>query len=662
MIRRHRQLHRHGPMVPRQRVYRRGVAVWTTSRYRAATDDIPDISGNPIHPAQLGSTNSGDTNDPTLLPYEGEQYLYLPGGSGNFASAPDTAALSITGDLTLAAYIEPDDFTPAASQIIIAKYVSAGDERGYEFLLNTNGTLALGISTDGTSGNTTFDNSSETIPTVPQWVATQLDVSETESSFWTSTDPRSTPIADITWVELGIASVTAPASIFDNAQLLEVGSAQAGTGGNFVGKISRAVVLSALRTEASASTIEFDADFTTQPVEPFATFTEGSSNAATVTINRSATGLKSTMVDRTMFLLGTDDFFEVANEPKTTNLVTNPQFGVDTTGWTTSGTNTIEQVDLATEGITTEGLPSGVTTALKCTFVDNNTMAGFAITVTAAEHFFSGHVFIPTAYDGEMRCTDAGTFAGATGAQSADANSSLKDQWQRIDFDITVVGGDLAGQMIWTANQGPPTAGRFLYLTGEQIELAGAATDFVSGASPNGYWNGTAHASTSTERADLDFAPDDSLTVVYAGRTYDNSPASNEHFIGKKDAGGALAGWAIYVRSSTERVRAIVADGTNLPINELDTQLTNGVAFIVGNRRDVLADTVQSFIDGATDKSPTVDSTTATLANAFALRIGADGDTAQSFTDGEFYAAALFHEALTDEEVRQVGLELVGIG
>jgi hypothetical protein len=58
----------------------------------------------------------------------------------------------------------------------------------------------------------------------------------------------------------------------------------------------------------------FAANFTTGITSGAqATFTESSSNAATVTINRAAAGRKSVAVTRPVWLFGTDDYMEVAD-------------------------------------------------------------------------------------------------------------------------------------------------------------------------------------------------------------------------------------------------------------------------------------------------------------------------------------------------------------
>jgi len=276
------------------------------NKYTQGSPQWPDLSGNNHH-AQYGSTSGADTNDPLFLPHTGTQYLYLPGIAANYASTPDAAALDITGDIDLQAKIAMDDWTPAAEQWVLSKYYSTGNQRGYGLSITTIGTLSFRWSTDGTAGNT-IQRVSTVAPTVTDgadlWIRGTLDVSSGQVRFYTGGTG-----AEPSWSALGtLPSAAGATSIFSNTAALEVGSV---TGGvlPMAGRVYAARVYSDL----TQTTDVFNADFTdtTALTEPFATFVEASSNAATVTINRAASGLVSTVVDRPMFLLGTDDYFEI---------------------------------------------------------------------------------------------------------------------------------------------------------------------------------------------------------------------------------------------------------------------------------------------------------------------------------------------------------------
>jgi hypothetical protein len=90
---------------------------------------------------------------------------------------------------------------------------------------------------------------------------------------------------------------------------LQLGGQNSGLAVNLSGKLYYVQILNGI-----GGTVVLDADFTTGITSGGQTsFTESSSNAATVTINRSTSGRKAVAVVRPVWLLGTDDFFEVAD-------------------------------------------------------------------------------------------------------------------------------------------------------------------------------------------------------------------------------------------------------------------------------------------------------------------------------------------------------------
>ena len=112
------------------------------------------------------------------------------------------------------------------------------------------------------------------------------------------------------WAQLGATQmVGATTSIHAGTADVILGETANG-GDDWPGKFYRAII-----KDGIAGTTVFDADFTdrTNVVEPYATFTEDSVNAAEVTISRSATGLKSAIISQPVFLLATDDYLEVAD-------------------------------------------------------------------------------------------------------------------------------------------------------------------------------------------------------------------------------------------------------------------------------------------------------------------------------------------------------------
>lgn len=172
-----------------------------------------------------------------------------------------------------------------------------------------------------------------------------------------------------------------------------------------------------------------------------------------------------------------------------TNLVTNPSFETNTTGWAgAAGAAIAQSTDVARFG----------THSLKATLTATGTVA-YAITLTAAAHMQSVYLFIPSSLVGLTALSVAfAGFTAGTGTASAAADLTLRDQWQRVEVGpFTPDAGDLTGTLLITATLAG--VGGALYLDGAMAQLGSAASAYVDGSLGLGYaWNGAADASTST--------------------------------------------------------------------------------------------------------------------------------------------------------------------
>jgi hypothetical protein len=165
------------------------------------------------------------------------QYVYFPGTSGNYASTPDSAGLSIVGDIDLRAKVALDNWTtPSGIQTILAKWTSSGNQRSYMMNVNTTGFLRLQSSADGITTTTrtstvplSFANGSV------NWVRAILDVDNgggnNDTKFYTSTD-------GVTWTQLGATvSPGGVVGVFDSTAVVEIGSREVGVSDLFAGKV-----------------------------------------------------------------------------------------------------------------------------------------------------------------------------------------------------------------------------------------------------------------------------------------------------------------------------------------------------------------------------------------------------------------------------------------
>ncbi len=253
----------------------------------------------------------------TFREYAGTQYLWLPGVTSNNAVVPDSAALDISGDLDISALVALDDWTPSADAAsIVCKEQNPGDF-GYLFRVNqTDGKLLLAWSETGA----TYDGltASTVAPTVNDgnklWIRATLDVDGGAGGGGRVTYYTGGSGASPSWVQLGDTvddGTSTPTFIRTNTQDVVIGEREDGTSDDeFKGAIYRVII-----KDGIDGTIQLDADFTdkTALAEPFSSFTEKSSNAATVTINRGTSGYASTVVDRAMWLFDGGDKFDIAH-------------------------------------------------------------------------------------------------------------------------------------------------------------------------------------------------------------------------------------------------------------------------------------------------------------------------------------------------------------
>lgn len=239
-------------------------------------------------PADAGSVSSWRNGGSAVKgAYIGAKGLVLPGVTGNYASTPDVAALDITGDITLVSKATLVDWTPAANNALVGKYNTTGDLRSYLLFINPTGNVCFNWSTNGAVGTaiaavstaiTGFENGST------NYVAATLDVDNGASGydvkFWTSSDGT-------TWTQLG-TTVTggSTTSIYNSTQAVEVGTTNSGVGNHMSGTIHTAKIYSGIHdlNADTGGTLVLDANFEVV-IEDATSFTESSSNAATITIN-----------------------------------------------------------------------------------------------------------------------------------------------------------------------------------------------------------------------------------------------------------------------------------------------------------------------------------------------------------------------------------------
>lgn len=163
--------------------------------------------------------------------------LVLTGVSPGRASAPDKAALDITGDIDVRAYVALTDWTPAATTAIAAKYLGTGSQRSWRLNVTTGGNLQLTTSATGVATQTNTSTAAVSVANGEGiWVRATLDVDNGAAgrvyTYYTSTD-------GVTWTQLGSSSTIAGVtSIFSSSASLEVGASDDGTALRLTGLVA----------------------------------------------------------------------------------------------------------------------------------------------------------------------------------------------------------------------------------------------------------------------------------------------------------------------------------------------------------------------------------------------------------------------------------------
>lgn len=162
----------------------------------------------------------------------------FPGSTGNYATTPDSAGNSVTGDIDLRVKLSMDDWTPATDQRVLSKWIATGDQRSYRFGVNADGTLHLGLSSAGTAGTTASVASSAatgyTDGTV-HWIRVTWRNSDDRTQFFTSEDGSN-------WTQLGTNRTVSATGIFDGTGELAVSGQEGGTANLLAAQVHRAEV------------------------------------------------------------------------------------------------------------------------------------------------------------------------------------------------------------------------------------------------------------------------------------------------------------------------------------------------------------------------------------------------------------------------------------
>ena len=169
-----------------------------------------------------------------------QKYVTLD-GSDDYLSTPDSAGISITGDIEVACRVRLTDYTGAATQFLVCHGTTTGDI-GWRLHINTSGKLGWVTAPDGTAFVTTVQTAAAVfVDNTTYWIKATLDVvngANRVAVFYYAADAETEPSS---WTTIETVTTAGATSIFNSTAVGSIGGSQAGTS-PCAGRIYRTIV------------------------------------------------------------------------------------------------------------------------------------------------------------------------------------------------------------------------------------------------------------------------------------------------------------------------------------------------------------------------------------------------------------------------------------
>ena len=173
-------------------------------------------------------------------------YVQLDGIIGDYIYTPDSAATSFNNDIEVVMRVKVTDWSAAAIQTLVGKYLTTGNQRSWRFYTNTAGNIGLTASADGTSVTTVTVTPTNPLPDDTWiWIRPRLDLTNGANSVGTidtAADTGSNALVPISWTANGSATGATIAGVFDGTGSTEIGSFTNGTAERLAGQVGRCIV------------------------------------------------------------------------------------------------------------------------------------------------------------------------------------------------------------------------------------------------------------------------------------------------------------------------------------------------------------------------------------------------------------------------------------
>lgn len=188
---------------------------------------------------------------------KGVGYVQLDGTSGDYVYTPVSNNLLIAGDIEVVMRVKATDWTAAANQTLVGRYVTTGNQRSWRFYVSTAGAIVLTASADGT-----VVTSATITPTVALtdnvwiWLRMRLQLTNGANSVATLDIAADQAEEPTSWTANGSQTAAIIASVFGGTAPLEIGTFGQGTLERFTGQVSRCIVRNGFSGPVAA---DFDA-------------------------------------------------------------------------------------------------------------------------------------------------------------------------------------------------------------------------------------------------------------------------------------------------------------------------------------------------------------------------------------------------------------------
>jgi len=221
-------------------------ANWTVDLGSPQSIDYVGIAGHTLGSCAAAVAIALDSDATLPAPY-----LSSPGSTGNYASTPDSAGNSVTGDIDIRTHVAATDYTPSANDTLVAKWNPTGTQQSWSFDIETTGKLILRTTANGSTVRTHTSSAATAVTDgAPKWLRVTRAAASGVVKFYTSAD-------GVTYAQLGTDVAGTVEGIFDGTAPIEIGSNSLGTANQFDGRVYYSEVRNGI---GGAVVTQFDPD------------------------------------------------------------------------------------------------------------------------------------------------------------------------------------------------------------------------------------------------------------------------------------------------------------------------------------------------------------------------------------------------------------------